>query len=373
MFALKRYIPFSLFLTFSLSLFSQDVETIDLLFVGDVMGHGGQIKAAEIEKDKSYDYSPCFEYVKPIIDSADLAIANLEVTLPGKPPYKGYPRFRSPDELAIALRLAGFDMLTTANNHSNDARKQGVLHTIDVLEKYGFHQTGTFRNAAERALYYPLIVYKGNFKLAFLNYTYGTNGVATTPPTIVNLIDEEQIENDFLEAKKLKPDYIIVLMHWGDEYKLIENKKQRALTDKLLDWGADMVIGGHPHVVQPIYQKQHETAQKLVAYSLGNFISSQTKPNTDGGIILKVKLEKNFLTGETYLMGHDYIPVWRHIEKKEDGKKVFRVLPIRDFEKNNQSALQLSTTDLAKMNSFARRLRKHLGQSDSKELGVLNK
>ena len=365
--SLKRHTTLLLFFSFSFHVLSQ-VETIDLLFVGDVMGHGGQIKAAEIEKDKSYDYTPCFEFVKPIIDAADLAIANLEVTLPGKPPYKGYPRFRSPDDLAVGLRLAGFDMLTTANNHSNDARKQGVLHTIEVLEKYGFYQTGTFKNATDREIFYPLIIYKGNFKLAFLNYTYGTNGLATSPPTVVNLIDEKQIEKDLLEAKKLNPDYIIVLMHWGDEYKLIENKKQRILANKLLDWGADMIVGGHPHVVQPIYQKQHETKQKLVAFSLGNFISSQTKPNTDGGIILKVKLEKNFQTQETNLMGHDYIPIWRQIDKDSTGKKIYRVLPIRDFEKNLHPTLQLSTSDLTKMNSFARRLREHLAKSDGVEV-----
>ncbi len=348
------------------ALFSQ-VQTLELLFVGDVMGHGGQIEAAEVEANKRYDYFPCFEFVSHIVSEADLAIANLEVTLPGKPPYKGYPQFRSPNDLAVGLRLAGFDMLTTANNHSNDSRKAGLINTIDVCEKYGFHQTGTFRNAEEKEIRYPLIVHKDNFKIAFVNYTYGTNGLKTQAPTIVNRIEEEQIKIDLAEAKKLQPDYIIALMHWGDEYQLIENKMQRKLVDSLLNWGADMIVGAHPHVVQPIYQKTHDTEQKLVAYSLGNFISSQTKPNTDGGIILKVKLEKNFQNGETYLMGHEYLPIWRHIEKKENGKKVYRVLPIRDFEENDHPNLKLSDLDLKKMNSFARRLKEHLAKSDGVE------
>ena len=105
----------------------------------------------------------------------------------------------------------------------------------------------------------------------------------------------------------------------------------------------------------------------MVAYSLGNFISGQKKTNTDGGIILKVKLEKNFQTGETYLNGHEYVPIWRHIERKKDGKQVFRVLPIRDFENNDHPNLKLSDTDLKNMNSFAKRLRAHLAKSDGVE------
>ena len=115
-------------------------------------------------------------------------------------------------------------------------------------------------------------------------------------------------------------------------------------------------------MVQPIYQVAHKTEQKLIAYSLGNFISSQRKPNTDGGIILKVRLEKNFQSNDTFLMGHEYIPVWRHIEQKKDGKKVYRVLPIQDFQQNDHPNLTLSATDLSKMNSFAQKLTKHLDE-----------
>ena len=239
-----------------------------------------------------------FQYIKPIIEKADLAIANLEVTLPGKPPYRGYPQFRSPDELALALRLAGFDMLVTANNHSNDAGKKGVINTIATAKKYGFYQTGTFKNKKERELFYPLIVYKDDFKIAFLNYTYGTNGLKTKPPTIVNYIDEKLIEADMKLAKELKPDAIIVVTHWGKEYKYVENEKQRKLAKKIFNWGADLIIGMHPHVVQPIremeiLQKDSTLKKTLVTYSLGNFISGQTTPNTEGGFMFEITLEKN--------------------------------------------------------------------------------
>ena len=121
------------------------------------MQHQPQIKAAEIIPNKSYDYESCFKYVSPIIKSADLAIGNLEVTLPGTPPYQGYPQFRSPDDLAKGLRFTGFDMMVTANNHSNDAGKTGVIHTIETLKNYGFYQTGTFKSQEERDLFLSLI------------------------------------------------------------------------------------------------------------------------------------------------------------------------------------------------------------------------
>jgi len=303
---------------------SDSIAKIDLLFVGDVMGHDPQIEAAEIEKNKSYNYEPCFQYVKPIIEKADLAIANLEVTLPGNPPYRGYPQFRSPDELALGLRLAGFDMLVTANNHSNDAGKKGVINTISTAKDYGFYQTGTFKNKEDRELHYPLIVYKNDFKIAFLNYTYGTNGIKTKPPTIVNFIDEKLIEADMKLAHELQPDAIIVITHWGKEYKYVENEQQRKLAKKIFDWGADLIVGMHPHVVQPIremeiLQKDSTTKKTLVTYSLGNFISGQKTPNTEGGFMFEITLEKNKKTKKVNLGEHHYIPVWRYVY--QDAKK----------------------------------------------------
>ena len=222
---------------------NDDLSRLKLLFVGDVMGHSPQIKSAYNAATKTYDYTPCFKFVKPIIEGADLAIGNLEVTLSDQGTYTGYPMFRSPDVLAKALKGAGFDMLVTSNNHSNDNGAYGVTHTIDVLKNEGFYQTGTFRNQAEKDLYYPLIVYKNDFRLAFLNYTYDTNGLSTKAPTIVNLIDEATIKADIAFAEQLKPDAIIVVMHWGLEYQLNENTVQYTLAQKMFEWGANLVIG----------------------------------------------------------------------------------------------------------------------------------
>lgn len=351
---------------------SDSISKINLLFVGDVMGHDPQIESAEIVKNESYDYEPCFQYVKPIIDKADLAIANLEVTLPGKPPYRGYPQFRSPNELALGLRLAGFDMLVTANNHSNDAGKKGVINTISTIKDYGFYQTGTFKNKEDRALHYPLIVYKNDFKIAFLNYTYGTNGIKTRPPVIVNYIDEKLIEEDMKLAHQLKPDAIIVITHWGEENKYVENEKQRKLAKKIFNWGADLIVGMHPHVVQPIremevLQKDSTIKKTLVTYSLGNFISGQTTPNTEGGFMFEVTLEKDKKTEKVTLGEHHYIPIWRYVYQDSKKKSTYFALPVSAFENGNGKPIGMDDENQNAINAFAKKTRKHLKDSDSSE------
>ena len=350
-------------------------EGINLLFVGDVMGHGPQIKSAELLKNKVYDYDPCFEYVKPIIKQADLAIANLEVTLPGKAPYQGYPRFRSPDDLALALRGAGFDMLVTANNHSNDAGKIGVINTINTVQSLGFYQTGTFKNKTDRALHYPLLVYKKGYKLAFLNYTYDTNGIKTKAPTVVNEIDEELIKKDLVEAEALQPDIIIVIMHWGNEYQMKENKKQQALAKKIFTWGADLIVGAHPHVVQPIkwlpINHQDGTTKKhLIAYSLGNFISNQRQPNTDGGLMLEITLQPQMTDSSSRRLAPtrcEFIPIWRYIHKDEKGHPTYYALPAAAFENEEILPITMSKKAKAIMNKSLKTLRNHLTPHGFKE------
>ena len=347
---------------------NDSIARLNLLFVGDIMGHGPQIKSAEIVEDERYDYLPCFKYIRPIIEQADLAIGNLELTLPGIPPYQGYPQFRSPDELAYALRVSGFDMMVTSNNHSNDAGKLGVINTVSTLKNYNFYQTGTFKNSEERELFYPLIIYKNGFKLAFLNYTYGTNGLSTKEPTIVNLIDTTLIKNDMTLARQLKPDAIIVIMHWGLEYKLVESSKQRMLSKKIFEWGADLIVGSHPHVVQPIKQNSILQDKKVVvAYSLGNFISNQTKPNTDGGIMFETELIKDLKTGKVSLGQNHYIPVWRYIHKDLKRKSTFYVVPVSAFENDKTNLLEMTEKNQKAMKNFVTKTRNHLNKYDSSE------
>lgn len=339
------------------------VRRLKLIFAGDIMGHGPQIKSAEIVKNELYDYDPCFRYIQPILEEADLAIGNLELTLPGRPPYHGWPNFRSPDDLAIALRKAGFDVLTTANNHSNDAGKNGVIQTIATLENNGFYHTGTYRNAFEKALFHPLLVYKKGFQLAFLNYTYGTDQKKHRPPTIVNLIDEASIKKDLQRTRRMKPDAIIVMIHWGKEYQLDASSEQRKLARRMANWGADLVIGSHPHVVQPIEEyfldeQKPDGEMNLFAYSLGNFISNQKKINTDTGILLEVDLIKT--DGNTSIEDYHYLPIWRYIRKPENGKPIYHCIPIASYEKNTAVLPDFSKEDETQLIRSAQFIRDHL-------------
>jgi poly-gamma-glutamate synthesis protein (capsule biosynthesis protein) len=335
------------------------------------MGHTPQITSAEKVKNKEYDYSACFQYVKPVLEKADLAIGNLELTLPGKPPYTGYPMFRSPDALAKALKEAGFDVLVTSNNHSNDSRGAGVVQTIETVRELGFQQTGTFKNQRDRDAFYPLMVYKKGFKLAFLNYTYGTNGIPTEAPTIVNLIDTVQIAADLAEAVSRKPHYIIAIMHWGLEYQLTENAEQRKITQFLLKNGADMIIGAHPHVVQPIKKEQiklgnGQNKEAVVVYSLGNFISNQRQPNTDGGILFQVDLLKTKGSPEVRVGQHGFIPLWRYIHKPATGKATYYALPVSIFERNPDLFKNMASSSRSIMLQFAEKLRKRLNYKEIK-------
>ena len=340
---------------------SSEVDTLCLLFAGDIMGHGPQIRSAQIIENQQYNYYPCFEYIKPILRQADLAVANLELSLPGCPPYLGYPMFRSPDDLVPALRDAGFSLLLTANNHCNDARRPGLENAIFTLRENGFYQTGTYVNQEEYDLYYPLVIYKKGFKLAFLNYTFSTNKMRPVPPNIINEIDANQIKEDIKVANDMQVDAIIVAMHWGKEYQLEESAEQRALAMQLFDWGADLIIGSHPHVVQPIkIQKQPVEGRGfkkvLVAYSLGNFISNQLRKHTNGGIMLEVSLLKERISNRVRIGEWSYLPVWRQRGTKTSP---YRVLPVRDFESENKL---LDERELLSLKKFATQTREFLNQ-----------
>lgn len=269
-------------------------ERIKLLFVGDLMQHQAQIDAARTDAG-TYDYSACFAHVKEQISQADVAIGNLEVTLGGKP-YRGYPTFSAPDEYLSAIQEAGFDVLLTANNHCLDRGKAGLERTIRQLETRNIPFAGTYRNPEERKARYPLFIEKKGFRIALLNYTYGTNGIPVSTPQVVNYIDRQQIAKDIRSAQARRPDAIIACMHWGNEYQRIPNREQEQLADWLLEQGVTHIIGSHPHVIQPMELRTDGTHQYAVVYSLGNYISNMRAPHTNGGAMVTLELEKYPLT-----------------------------------------------------------------------------
>jgi poly-gamma-glutamate capsule biosynthesis protein CapA/YwtB (metallophosphatase superfamily) len=284
-----RYILLAVFGISTGASFAQDTTRISLIFAGDVMGHDSQIASAYQTKEQRYDYTACFEDVKPYIESADLAIGNLEVTLAG-PPYKGYPQFSSPDELAVALKDMGFDVLVTSNNHSVDRGRKGIERTIKVLDSLSIPHTGTFIDAKARTKETPLLIKKNGFSIAVLNYTYGTNGIKVPHPNIVNHLDTVQMKTDLWVTKAKKPDVIVVFTHWGEEYESLPRKEAKMLAEFCFKHGAKLVIGSHPHVIQPMEWRKDK--DQFVAYSLGNFVSGQRKRYTDGGVLAYIELMK---------------------------------------------------------------------------------
>ena len=302
-------------------------DTIRLVFAGDIMTHGPQIKAAD-RGHGTYDFTPSFELVRPMIERADLALANLETTFGGTP-YRGYPMFSSPSSLGSALKEAGFDVLTTANNHSCDRGHYGVVNTIDVLDSLGMRTTGSYRTRAERSQRTPLIIDVRGIKLAVLAYTYGTNGLPIPQPALVDTINLEQISDDLRRADSLGADYKIVQIHWGNEYEKHPNKRQRELAIALARHGVGAVIGSHPHVVQDSEWIEEEGAKMktFVIYSLGNFISNQTSPAaTRGGMLLSLELIRERGTGRwTTQPSYQYVFVQK---RTSSGNPIYRLRPV---------------------------------------------
>lgn len=306
-------------------------DKISLLFIGDIMGHDEQIWSAENRETHTFNYDNVFQYIKPIIGDADITIANFEVTLAGTP-YMGYPQFSSPAALATACKNAGIDYLVSANNHAADRGSKGIISTINKLDSIGIPHTGTFLNSASRDSLSPLIIQKNGISLALLNYTYGTNGIVVPPPVIVNMLDKDLITNDVKKARSLNPDFIILFIHWGTEYDTIPSKSQTELARYFKSIGVDLVIGSHPHVVQKMERVKDSTSGKenVVVYSLGNFISNQRKPKTDGGSIVRVELTK---TGDKYAVSNaGYYLTWVYTPIVKY-RKQFYIIPCSEFEK----------------------------------------
>ena len=265
-------------------------QTVNLVFVGDAMQHAPQITAAQ-QPDGTYDYSPCFQYLVDDITWADLAVVNLECPLGGKP-YTGYPCFSAPDSYAMQLKDVGFDLFLTANNHCLDRRDKGLARTFHTLDSMGIAHIGTYPDQHERDRRIPYMVNIKGMNIAFLDYTYGTNGIPIKGNVIVDFIDQQQIADDIALARERGAHAICVNLHWGIEYQLKPVASQRTLADWLFTQGVDLIIGGHPHVVEPMEVRYSEDYDKkvLLVYSMGNFISNQSDIDCRGGAMVKVSL-----------------------------------------------------------------------------------
>ncbi|WP_321519149.1 CapA family protein [uncultured Bacteroides sp.] len=297
-------------------------KRITLLFAGDFMQHQKQIDAAAT--DSGYDYQDCFSQVKEEVSKADVAIGNLEVTLGGEP-YGGYPGFSAPDEYMYAIKDAGFDVMTLANNHCLDRGRAGLERTIHVLDSLKVPHVGTYLNTEERESKNPLLIQKNGFRIALLNYTYGTNCLKVCKPNVVNYIDRNEILRDIKKARAKNPDVIIACMHWGTEYQSAPDAEQTDLANWLFAHGVNHVIGSHPHVVQPMEMRYDRINKQrhILVYSLGNYLSDMSEMKTDGGVMFKMEICKD-TTVRVEKCG--YSLVWTS-RPKHSGEKNYKIIP----------------------------------------------
>lgn len=299
-------------------------DTAEIVFAGDAMQHQRQIDAAR-QPDGSLNYDTYFKTLTPYISSADFAVVNLETPLGGAP-YSGYPMFCAHDNYVDALTDAGFDLMLSANNHILDRRDKGVRRTISTFEKKEVPYIGVYRNQAHRDSILPMIHDINGFKVAFLNYTYGTNGIKKTTDIVIDYINRDLIAADVAKAREKGAELIAVCIHWGDEYHLLPNAEQKKLAQYIADLGVELIIGGHPHVIQPMEMGYNEKNRHnyFLVYSLGNFISAMRTTDTRGGALARVVIARDIF-GKAYVKSASYRLVF--VDPAKGKGDTFKCLP----------------------------------------------
>jgi poly-gamma-glutamate synthesis protein (capsule biosynthesis protein) len=270
----------------------QKDENVTIGAAGDVLLHGRVYK--RMEEDGEYDFTPALEAVTPMLEEPDYTIVNQE-SIPGGEELglSAYPSFNSPYAIVDDLQDAGVDMLSGANNHTLDRGMEAVNNAINHYEQTGMDYVGVYKDEedAER----QRIIDVKNIDMGVLSYTYGLNGIEVPEGDeyVVQEIDKQQIQED-IEAIRDKSDIVVVNMHWGNEYERLPNEEQKELAQFLADQEVDVVIGHHPHVLQPMeWVEGEEGNETLVYYSLGNFYSGQDHDYTDTGGIATFEVEKD--------------------------------------------------------------------------------
>lgn len=276
-------------------------DTLTIFMIGDVMMHSPQF---------SRDHHEFFRNVSTPMKEADFAIANMEFTLAG-PPYSGYPAFSAPEYIATYMALdCGTDVFLTANNHITDKGRSGLTRTLEIYQELsgesGLKVTGTFRDESEREETYPLMLEKHGFRIALINFTYGTNNGMRTGLPSVNWMDRKEVHEAFERAKERKADFIVALPHWGEEYHLRHSKEQEDWASWLIREGADAVVGTHPHVVQ---DSTHING-KPVFYSLGNAVSNMSVTNSRLELAVTLKFVNDRVEKTTKMLEPELAFMW---------------------------------------------------------------
>ncbi len=342
-------------------------DTVSVVFMGDMMMHRDQISNAKVGED-NFELSEYFPRIEHLIKRADIAVANMEFTLAGKP-YTGYPCFSAPDSYAEAVAESGVDIFLTANNHILDKGRKGIDRTLGIYSKMEsegrVRHTGAALSAQDDSLRFPLKVVSKGMRLAFINFTYGTNfGISEEFPK-VHRIDTAEIAGAIRSAKLSGADFIIALPHWGNEYVLSHSKQQGRLARWLAENGCDAIIGTHPHVPQDIETltvtgADGTCSRKVpVVYSLGNLISNMSAPNTQVGMMVTLRFTKDKF-GDKNMLEPLLTMTW--CSRPGHLTRSYTTIPIKEYV--GKRGLWLNPWDYDKMITSYERVKKETGIVD---------
>ncbi len=368
------------------------VMTATIAATGDLLMHDPLITNAKI--DDGYDFSNIFKYFSSYVSGADYAVANLETTLRGTEDgytYKGYPQFNCPDEIVDAVKDSGFDMLLTANNHSYDTRLKGMLRTLEVIDEKSLDRLGVVKDDTEKRY---IIKNVNGINIGMLCYTYETdsdkdkvalNGIPLNDEAKglvntfnVNELDTfyEKLEAQLKEMETEGADATVLFIHWGEEYHTEPVKTQKTMAQKICDLGVDVIIGGHPHVIEPVDLLISETDPEhktFCIYSLGNTVSNQRRErmnlktgHTEDGILFSVTFEK-IDDGKAYVKSVDVLPLWVNMFKSsKTGKTVYEIIPLDESVEDWKEAFDLTETSEKKARESLERTEKIIGEGMEK-------
>ncbi len=321
--------------------------TFTLTSLGDTLCHNTQYWDAYNSKTDEYDFSYVYEDIKNYTLSSDITIGSLETTFAGKEKgYSNYPTFNTPDSLATALKDIGVDVVSLAGNHALDYGYTGLCRTIDVFNNIGLSHLGTYKTAEDQEKI--LIKDVKGVKIAFINYTYGTNGIPlpSGKDFCVNLIDKDFIKKQINQAKEQNVDMIVACMHWGTEYRTTANSEQKDLANFLFENGVDVILGNHPHVLEPMEKKtitlqDGTTKDVFVVYALGNFTADQRDEITRDSAILNLTITKNS-DGKISIDKVNYVPIYMYKNTNVSTHK-FKILDIektiKDYEEGKNTSI----------------------------------
>lgn len=337
-------------------------EDYTIVSAGDAMLYASMVDCAKklgAKNGTAFDFSDLTKYVKPIISDADLAVFNLEATMSGAKSYTYYPEFDVPDEFITTLKETGFDVALFANNHVYDTRHEGLIRTQELMKSLGNFEVMGARKSVDEKSYGTVKV--GEMTLGILNYTYEAppeeeeysaeskflNGIRLDKEDVplvdsfnYNLLDNfyKEVETRISDLKENNAEFITMYIHWGEEYEEHANENQRKIAQKLCDLGVDLIVGSHPHVVQPVETFTSDNGHKMLCYySTGNFTSAQNRKTfksgddpgkyTENELLVIVKIRR-YSNGETAILHADYEPLWQH-RHDEDGRLQLPVVPVR--------------------------------------------